>query len=133
MSKLVALSEAGSIAIHSMVLIAKSDKLLNVITISECTGSSKHHIAKILQRLVKVGFLKSTRGPSGGFLLDKNPQEIALLDIYEAVEGKIDTPTCPMDKLVCPFQKCIMDNLVNKLTTDFIDFLKGKSLLDYLA
>lgn len=132
MSKLVGLSEAGSIAIHSMVLIAKSETLLNVIKISEHTGSSKHHIAKILQRLVKVGLLKSTRGPSGGFVINKNPEEINLLDIYESVEGKIDTSTCPMNKLVCPFNKCIMNNIVNKLTLDFTEFLKNKKLSDYI-
>ena len=67
MAKIFSLSEAASIAIHSMVLIARSDKMMNVVKIAERTGSSKHHVAKVLQRLVKEDYLSSVRGPHGGF------------------------------------------------------------------
>jgi DNA-binding IscR family transcriptional regulator len=49
MSKIISLSEAASIAIHGMVLIASAKENLNVIKISERTGASKHHVAKILR------------------------------------------------------------------------------------
>ena len=90
------LSEAASIAIHSVVFIAKNDGLINVIKISEKFGFSKHHVAKVLQRLNKVGIVGSNRGPSGGFYLLMNPENVSLLDIYEAIEGKIPEPECPM-------------------------------------
>ena len=67
MSRIVCLSEAGSIAIHSMVLIARSKEIMNVINIAKATEASKHHVAKVLQRLVKEGYLTSNRGPKGGF------------------------------------------------------------------
>ena len=38
MSQIINISEAASIAIHSMVLIAKADKLINVIKIAEEKG-----------------------------------------------------------------------------------------------
>jgi Rrf2 family protein len=69
MSKIVTMSEAASIAVHAMVLIARSEKNINVNQLSELTGASKNHIAKVMQRLVKQNLIKSTRGPSGGFVL----------------------------------------------------------------
>ena len=66
MSKIVSLSEAASIAIHGMILVARSDKLVNVNKIAEINTSSRHHVAKVFQRLVKEGFINSNRGPSGG-------------------------------------------------------------------
>lgn len=132
MSKIFALSEAGSIAIHSMVLIAKSDNSLNVIKIAERTGSSKHHVAKVLQRLAKDDFLDSSRGPHGGFRLKKPPEEISLLDIYESIEGKIVVSECPMDNPICPFDKCLMGNTITKMTQEFRDFLSKQKLADYL-
>lgn len=81
MSRIISLSEASSIAIHSMVLIAASNENLNVLKIAERTGASKHHVAKILQRLVKEGYLGSNRGPSGGFFLKRAADEITLLDV----------------------------------------------------
>jgi Rrf2 family protein len=132
MSKIVSLSEAGSIAIHAMVIIAKKNKMVNVTEISEETGSSKHHVAKVMQRLVKDKYLSSTRGPSGGFKLLIDPKEISLLDIYESIEGKIELSECIMENAICPFNKCIIDNIGKKLTSDFITYLKDQTLDLYI-
>jgi Rrf2 family protein len=132
MSKIVAYSEAASIGIHSMVLIARKGEMMNVIKIAEATGSSKHHVAKILQRLVKEGFLSSTRGPSGGFGLNIDPAKISLLQIYEAIEGKVLIPECPVEHQVCPFLKCIMGTVVGQMTQLFIDYLKTNSVADLI-
>jgi len=132
MAKIVSLSEAGSIAIHAMVLIVKKNKMINVTEIANETGSSRHHVAKVMQRLVKDRYLASTRGPSGGFKLLKEPAEISLLDIYESIEGKIVPTACVMEKPVCPFDKCIMDNIAKRLTNDFTSYLKSQTLDQYI-
>ena len=132
MSKIFALSQAGSIAIHSMVLIAQSDVKLNVVKIAERTGSSRHHVAKVLQRLVKDDFLLSNRGPHGGFTLKGEADQVSLLDIYESIEGRIEINDCPMDNEICPFDKCIMGNVINQMTQHFKDYLAGQKLTDYL-
>ncbi len=132
MLNFVALSEAASIALHSMVLIAKSDRRLNVVEISEITGSSKHHVAKVMQRLSKEGLVSSNRGPSGGFVLSKDAHEITLLDVYEAIEGRMDVYKCPGNRTECPFDSCILGDLTNKLGGAFKDYLENKTLADYM-
>jgi Rrf2 family protein len=132
MSKIISISEAASIAIHSMVLIAGADSSLNVTAISERTGSSKHHVAKILQRLVKEGYLSSNRGPSGGFSLHIKPEDLTLLQIYEAIEGKLLDTKCPLDHPVCPFDKCLMGNIVSKMTREFKEHMSNHTLADFL-
>jgi len=132
MSKIVSLSEAASIALHGIILIARSENNLNVIKIAEETGNSKHHVAKVMQRLVKDGYIESQRGPSGGFVLKKNPKDISFLEIYETIEGKIEVQDCPMNKKVCPFERCLMNNLTNKLTLEFKEYLKKQIIQDYL-
>ncbi|MBS4057393.1 MAG: Rrf2 family transcriptional regulator [Bacteroidetes bacterium] len=132
MSKIVSLTEAASIALHGMIIVAKSEKMANVVQIAELTGSSKHHVAKIFQRLVKDNYLESHRGPSGGFTLKRKPTDITLLEIYESIEGRIEVTTCPLDKGICPFGLCIMDNVTRKMTVDFRTHLQGHTLADYL-
>ena len=132
MSNLLSLSEAATIGLHSMALIAMSKEKLNVNQISEKIGSSRHHVAKVMQRLAKENFVASNRGPSGGFILKKKPDDITLLDIYEAIEGKIEDQTCPGNKEECPFSECIMGDVSHKLTQDFIVFLKQQTLNKYL-
>ncbi|MBN1339139.1 MAG: Rrf2 family transcriptional regulator, partial [Bacteroidales bacterium] len=102
MAHIVNFSEAASIALHGMILIARSKDVVNVIKIAETTGSSRHHVAKVMQRLVKDGYLESQRGPSGGFTMKLPPHEISMLSIYETIEGKINIGKCPHDHLICP-------------------------------
>lgn len=129
MSKIVALSEAASIALHGMILIAKANPSINVVQIAERTGASRHHVAKIMQRLAKNNYLASHRGPSGGFTLRKKPEEITFLEIYEVIEGEIEITPCPLDKPICPFDKCILNNVTNQMTLKFREHL-GKQTLD---
>ncbi len=132
MSKIFALSEASSIAIHSMVLIARSENGINAVKIAEITGFSKNHIAKVLQRLVKNDMLKSVRGPSGGFSMKMDPKNVSLLDIYQSIEGQLDVTECPLSYELCGFDRCLMGTVVNKLTTEFKKFLNEQTLQTYL-
>ena len=132
MAKIVTLSEAASIALHGMILVAKADKMINVVEIAEKTTSSKHHVAKVFQRLVKEKFIESHRGPSGGFTIKKDPGEITLLEIYEAIEGKIEILECPMEKQICPFDKCILNSVTKDMTLQYRDYLQGQTLAMYL-
>ena len=132
MAKIFSMSEAASIAIHSMVLIARNKDGINAVKIAEQTGSSKNHISKVAQRLVKDDLLRSVRGPSGGFTLKKSPTEITLLDIYESIEGPLEITDCPMGTEVCHFDQCIMGNVVNKMTSEFKKFLQEQTLKSYI-
>lgn len=132
MSKVVTISEAASIALHGMILIAKSKPSINVMQIAEMTGASRHHVAKIMQRLAKNNYLASHRGPSGGFTLKKRPEDITFLEIYETIEGDIDITPCPLDKQICPFDKCIMNNVTNQMTLKFREHLRKQTLDQYI-
>jgi len=132
MSKLFSLSEAATIGIHAMILIGRAKEQMNVQQIAERTEASKHHLAKVLQRLSKAGFINSTRGPSGGFVLKKPANEISMLDIYEAIEGKVEISRCPLKTQVCPANKCVANNFLNKMTLDFVNHLEKQSLESYL-
>ncbi|RLD47468.1 MAG: Rrf2 family transcriptional regulator [Bacteroidetes bacterium] len=126
------MSEAASIGIHSMVFIAKNKNRVNVNKLAEEFNFSKHHVAKVMQRLNKFGMLDSSRGPSGGFFLKMEPKDISLLDIYEAIEGKLPKMNCPMGYDHCPFKKCLLGTIVNDMSEQFKIYLEEKSLQYYL-
>jgi len=128
MSKLVTISEAAHIALHGMILVVQEKGVINVNKIAERTDASKHHVAKIFQRLVKTGLLTSQRGPSGGFILNKKPEDVSFLDLYEIIEGEISLNECPLDKPVCPFDKCIMNGITKKLTIEFKNYMASQTL-----
>jgi len=128
MSSVIKFSQAALIGIHGTILVAKSEEYLNVVKISELLGASGHHVAKVMQRVKKGGFIKSLRGPTGGFKMAKDPAEISLLDIYQAVEGRVFKSEEPKTDI----EKELNENLIKKLTQDFIDYL-GKLKLSEAA
>jgi len=134
MAKIFSLTEAAAIALHGTILIAKSKTMLNVTQIADSTGASKHHVAKVLQRLVKDDILNSHRGPLGGFSLKGAPEDTTLLQVYESIEGTIDITDCPVDNHICPFDEhCILGNVANKMTSKFKEYLESQSLASILA
>ncbi len=90
MNSIINLTEATLLALHSMALIAQAQhEKVNTKTIAATINASENHLAKVMQRLNKAGLVESIRGPMGGFILSKPGNEISLLDVYEAMEGKL--------------------------------------------
>lgn len=56
MAQVFSLSEAASIGLHTMILLAQNKEGMNIQTITERTEFSFHHVAKVLQRLSKHNF-----------------------------------------------------------------------------
>lgn len=132
MANLLQFSEAVFLGIHAMILIARHKNIVNANQIAEITNSSRNHLAKILLTLAKHKLVKSLRGPTGGFVLARKPEEITLIEIYEAIEGKISPTKCPNGKPICPFDKCILNNIIGKVSDDIIKFFSTQTLKDYV-
>jgi len=130
---LVHISEGASLALHSLVLIARNEnKRMNVKTIAEELGASQAHLAKVFQKLNKAGLVNSVRGPSGGFELNKPAHEISFLEIYEIIEGKVKLNGCPLGKTECSFKTCIFGNDLNRIYKDIYETF-GKMKLSKIA
>jgi Rrf2 family protein len=129
-AKLINISEAASLAIHSMVIIACSNELLNAAQIADFTGVSRNHLAKVLQTLVRYNFLVSHRGPKGGFELSRSASSINLKEIYELMEGQIQKGNCGLHGTPCPFEECVFGGLTRRFITDFSEYLENKTLAD---
>jgi Rrf2 family transcriptional regulator, iron-sulfur cluster assembly transcription factor len=63
-------------------------KPVQVKTVSKRQEISAKYTEQIFQKLKKAGIIKSVRGPFGGYLLAKNPEEITVGDIIHAIDGK---------------------------------------------
>ena len=104
MNKLVNISEGTSLAFHGLALIAESaPERLNVKTVAERLYASEAHLAKVFQKLGKAGIVSSVRGPSGGFILEQDPEKISLLKVYEILESPVNLEGCPWEGRSAPF------------------------------
>jgi Rrf2 family protein len=107
------ISEAASLGLHAMAFLAAHPRQrLAVKDIAAALCVSVHHLAKVLQRLARTGLVVGSRGPTGGFLLGRDPREISLLEIVETVEGPLETEGCLLKSPArCDSGICILGQL----------------------
>jgi len=125
-------SEATSLGLHAMALLAKNDRQALSCNEMACTLSvSEAHLSKVLQRLGKQGFVSSTRGPKGGFRLARPAGDVTLLDVYEAIDGPVRFADCLFDAPVCEdHTKCIMGDLLASVDKEVLRYLRDTRLTD---
>ncbi len=85
------LSNAAQYAIRALVHMAtrKDNALLISRAVALEEGIPDLYLMKVLRPLVTRGILRSIKGPNGGYSLARDPKEITLLDILEAVDGPV--------------------------------------------
>jgi len=93
----------------------------------------KSFLAKIFQNLAKAGLVSSIRGSRGGFALVKNPADISVLEIIEAVEGRIVFQRCKQAKPDCEHVGgCALCGLFERAQDGVKDALTRTSLRDLI-
>lgn len=68
---------------------ASDDKSLTIAELSKLEGISSPNVAKIMRVLRKAGFVKSTRGQSGGYALSRPVDQISLGEVLAALGGRL--------------------------------------------
>ncbi len=103
--------------------------ILPVSKIAKRMGVSSVYLIQIAQSLFKAGLIKSKEGAHGGYYLAQVASDISILQILEALDGKIEL-TCAINKDAhCPqMASCQVRNIWGKILPELRDVLKNKSL-----
>lgn len=97
-------------AVRIVEQLAVNNKRMDAKLISEKAKVPTRFCLKILRKLVSKGIVKSYRGTNGGYILSKEPSQITLGSVIEAVEGKYFISRClsgeyECDQVCCKFHK----------------------------
>lgn len=101
----------SEIAIRAALFLAQQPpgKLSTVQEIAVGTGLPKSYLAKIIQKLVSAGLVRSFRGPGGGIELGRAPEAISLWSLVRAVEGPAGPEGCVLGTHLClPEKPCLL-------------------------
>ena len=131
------LTTKGRYAVMAMADLAlfQNGKPVSLNDISLRQNISLSYLEQLFSKLKNSKLVKSVRGPSGGYILDKNPKDIKLSNIIFAVDEKVKTLNCKKDsKKGCNGKntKCITHNLWDDLEQHINTFFENKSLNDLL-
>ena len=131
------LTSKGRYAVMAMADLAKNNakKPINLAEISLRQGISLSFLEQLFFKLKKNNLVLSSRGPNGGYILSKNPDEIKLSSIISAVDEKIKTVKCKKEsKKGCNGKsvKCITHDLWDDLENHINKFFENNTLNDIL-
>jgi Rrf2 family protein len=130
------LSRTSSYAITFLVHLTheKPDRFVPSHEVARELDLPERFLLKTLQPLVSAGILRSVRGPNGGYRLARAPKDITLLEVVEAVDGRLrgDAGTtskegAALDKrlqAVCDEALAVVRERLEKVT--LADLAKGK-------
>ena len=131
------LTSKGRYAVMALVDLARFDNInpVSLRDISLRQGISLDYLEQIFSKLKKNEIVKSIRGTQGGYVLNKNPNDIKLTNIFHAVDEKVKTVQCKKEsKRGCNGKatKCITHNLWDELEIHINRFFENKSLEDLI-
>ena len=129
------LSNKGRYAVQALADLAKNniEKPTNLTEISLRQGIPISFLEQIFFKLKKSNLVKSSRGPSGGYVLSRSPAEINISSIIEAVDEQVKTLGCKKEsKKGCHGKsiKCITHDLWDDLEIHINNFFKRNTLKD---
>ena len=131
------LTTRGRYAVMAMADLASNQELkpvsLNDISLRQ--NISLSYLEQLFSKLKNQKLVKSVRGSSGGYVLEKNPKEIKISNIIFAVDEQVKTLNCKKDsKKGCNGKtvKCITHNLWDDLEKHINDFFQKVSLNDLI-
>ena len=131
------LTSKGRYAVMALADLAKFNSInpVSLRDISLRQSISLVFLEQILSKLKNNGIVKSIRGTNGGYILNKQPIDIKLADILNAVDEEVKTVQCKKEsKKGCNGKavKCSTHNLWDELETHINSFFEKKSLEDLL-
>ena len=107
-----------------------SNKLFSSRDISDLYNIPYELLSKILQRLCKLGYLQSVKGPNGGYLLKKSLNKISLIKFIEEFEGPVSFSQCTIEtNTECSqFDLCNIKSPINEINNNIRELLSNMYL-----
>jgi len=135
---MLTLSTKGEYGVRAIFEIAREYEKgpISIREIARRQGVSVAYLEQLLNRLKRAGLIKSQKGPGGGYMLIKKPDEITIGNILNTLEGPVALTMCldpASGKGRCSLVKrCVTRLLWQSLGKKIEDFLNNVTLDDLL-
>ncbi|MCC5830592.1 MAG: Rrf2 family transcriptional regulator [Phycisphaeraceae bacterium] len=111
------LSDAAEYALRAVIWMAREPSTpRKVRDIAQATHAASGYLVKVLQGLARAGILSARRGSQGGFTLRRDPAELTVLEVIQAIDPIERLRACPLGieahgACLCPMHQQIDDAL----------------------
>ncbi len=132
------LSTKGRYAVMALVELASAEdsRPTALADIAERQQISLSYLEQLFAKLRRGGLVSAVRGPGGGYLMAKDPAQISISDIVQAVDEPVPTTRCtPVQPAGCRQNeiRCATHDLWEELDNKIFLYLRSVTLADVLA
>src|SRR6266852_3194452 len=130
MLKLTKKADYGLIALKHLA-VNSSYPSSSAKAIADCYGIPLPLLAKILQKLTKIGLLQSLPGTNGGYKLARSANSITALEVIRAIDGPIILTSCFTEHGQCEqSEKCPVREPLRKVHEGILQLLNTINISD---
>jgi len=120
-------------ALSEMIVRGNGDRMMLDELVSG-TNLPRDFMAKVFQKLVRGGILRSVKGRGGGFSLSRPAHQITLMEVLEAIEGPQTMDRCVVGLEKCnDHMPCPQHDLYKPIRQRLKDYLNTTTLADLSA
>lgn len=122
-----------SLALHTLGHMAADDSLRTSSDIAEHAGTNPVVVRRVLGKLREAGLVTSEKGPSGGWRLARDPQQITLADIYVALGERLVAEDMSDDAVSCSIENALhhrVANIMNTIEQNLIERLSNTTIAE---
>jgi Rrf2 family protein len=117
-------ADYGLIALRHLAAL-KPREACSAKEIAQTYGMPTELVAKVLQRLAKIGLLASQLGTNGGYALARDPSEINAFEVIRALEGPLFITSCVTDRSEChQMTRCTVREPLRKVNDAIVKALR---------
>src|SRR5262245_22989693 len=118
-------------ALRTLIYLAGKPGRASVADVAAFYAISRDHVAKVVQSLVRHGYVRSIRGAGGGIELARRPDEIRVGQVIREFEGNLHLLECVGVENVCVIQPgCRLRQVLAEAERLQTEYLNGVRLSD---
>ena len=104
---------------------------VQIKTIAQRQDISNKYLEQLVAILKAAGLVRSVRGPKGGYILAKPPDQISLAEIFSILEGPVVTVDCVEHPEYCPrCSGCVTRQVWTEIHKAIFTVLEKQNLQD---
>jgi Rrf2 family nitric oxide-sensitive transcriptional repressor len=126
------LTDFSDFSLRTLILLNQKQELLTLNELAESLNISRNHLIKVVNKLVKLGYLHAVRGRSGGVQIEPNTGSVKVGEILRNTEENLNIVACfKTENSDCPLlPKCKLKKSLSEALDAFFESLDRKTLND---
>lgn len=128
------ITRRAELAVRALAFLGGTTERVKGSVLADELGTTSAFVAQVIGPLVKVGWVQSDPGPSGGYVNCVSLDAVSVLDVIEAVDGVTDTGRCVVADRLCDSESpCALHHAWTQARGELTKILGGMSLSDVAA